>query len=50
MVMDKLAYHYNKKKIPAEIAGKYLYYYLCTDENANVRIDGHRFVVIRKNC
>lgn len=26
--MDKLAHHYNKKKIPAEISGKYLYYYL----------------------
>ena len=44
--MDKLAYHYNKKKIPAEAAGKYLYYYPCADENANVRIDGHGFIVI----
>ena len=44
--MDKLAYHYNKKKIPAETAGKYLYYYPCADENANVRIDGHGFIVI----
>lgn len=44
--MDKLAYHYNKKKIPAENAGKYLYYYPCADENANARIDGHGFIVI----
>lgn len=44
--MDKLAYHYNKKKISAETAGKYLYYYPCADENANVRIDGHSFIVI----
>ena len=44
--MDKLAYHYNKKKIPAETAGKYLYYYPCADENANVRLDGHGFIVI----
>ena len=44
--MDKLAYHYNKKKISAENAGKYLYYYPCADENANVRIDGHGFIVI----
>ena len=44
--MDKLAYHYNKKKIPAETAGKYRYYYPCADENANIRIDGHGFIVI----
>ena len=44
--MDKLAYHYNKKKIPAKTAGKYLYYYPCADENANVRIDGRGFIVI----
>jgi len=44
--MDKLAYHYNKKKIPAETAGKYLYYYPCANENANVRIDSRGFIVI----
>lgn len=27
--MDKLAYHFNKKKIPAKSAGKYKYYYTC---------------------
>ncbi len=27
--MDKLAYHFNKKKIPAKTAGKYKYYYPC---------------------
>ena len=29
--MDKLAYHYNKKKLPAKTEGKYLYYYPCED-------------------
>lgn len=27
--MDKLAYHFNKKKIPAKTEGKYKYYYPC---------------------
>lgn len=44
--MDKLAYHYNKKKIPAETAGKYLYYYPCADANANAWLDGRGFIVI----
>ena len=44
--MDKLAYHYNKKKIPAETAGKYLYYYPCADETATAWLDGRGFIVI----
>lgn len=45
--MDKLAYHYNKKKIPAETEGKYLYYYPCNDlENAMVQMGGHGYIVI----
>lgn len=45
--MDKLAYHYNKKKIPAETAGKYLYYYPCADETATAWLDGRGFIVIK---
>lgn len=45
--MDKLAYHYNKKKIPAETAGKYLYYYPCADvENAPVQMGDRGYIVI----
>lgn len=45
--MDKLAYHYNKKKMPAETAGKYLYYYPCADvENAPVQMSGRGFITI----
>lgn len=45
--MDKLAYHYNKKKIPAETAGKYLYYYPCADvENATVQMGGRGYITI----
>ena len=43
--MDKLAYHYNKKKLPAKTEGKYLYYYPCDDiENATVQMGGRGFV------
>ena len=46
-VMDKLAYHYNKKKIPAKTKGKYLYYYPCDDiESANVQMGGRGFITI----
>ena len=46
-IMDKLAYHYNKKKIPAETAGKYLYYYPCAEvENASVQMGGRSYIVI----
>ena len=45
--MDKLAYHYNKKKLPAKTEGKYLYYYPCDDiENATVQMGGRGFVSI----
>lgn len=45
--MDELAYHFNKKKIPAETEGKYLYYYPCDDlENATVRMGEHGYIVI----
>ena len=45
--MDKLAYHFNKKKIPAETEGKYLYYYPCDDlENATVRMGKDGYLVI----
>ena len=45
--MDKLAYHYNKKKLSAKTEGKYLYYYPCADmKNATTYIGGRGFVVI----
>ena len=45
--MDKLAYHYNKKKLPAKTEGKYLYYYPCEDmESATVQMGGRDFVTI----
>lgn len=47
--MDKLTYHYNKKKMPAETAGKYLYYYPYVDENANAWMDGRGYIVIEVN-
>ena len=45
--MDKLAYHYNKKKLPAKTEGKYLYYYPCADiQNATIQIGGRSFITI----
>ena len=45
--MNKLAYHYNKKKQPAKADGKFLYYYPCSDaDSANIQIDGHFFVAV----
>lgn len=45
--MDKLAYHYNKKKLPAKTEGKYLYYYPCADiENVSIQMGGRGFVTI----
>lgn len=45
--MDKLAYHYNKKKIPAKTEGKYQYYYPCDDmENATAYMGGRGFITI----
>jgi len=41
------SYHYNKKKLPAKTAGKYLYYYPCDDmKNATVQIGGRGFITI----
>lgn len=48
--MDKLTYHYNKKKLSAKTEGKYLYYYSCDDmENATAYMDGRGFVTIEVN-
>lgn len=45
--MDKLAYHYNKKKLPAKTEGKYLYYYPCADiKNATAYMGGRGFITI----
>ena len=45
--MDKLAYHLNKKKKPAKTAGKFLYYYPCSEEdNPNVWYGPKSFIVI----
>ncbi len=45
--MDKLAYHYNKKKQPAQTEGKFLYYYPCADEEiANAHIGYRHYVVV----
>ena len=45
--MDKLAYHYNKKKLPAKTEGKYLYYYPSEDmESATAYMGGRGFVTI----
>ena len=45
--MDKLAYHFNKKKTPAKTAGKYLYYYPCADiKNATIQMGGRGFITI----
>lgn len=45
--MDKLAYHYNKKKLPANTEGKYLYYYPCADvENAPIQMGKRGYITI----
>ncbi len=45
--MDKLAYHYNKKKIPAKSQGKFLYYYPCADDkSANVTLGGRGYFAV----
>ena len=45
--MDKLAYHYNKKKLSAKTAGKYLYYYPYADiKNATAYMGGRGFITI----
>lgn len=45
--MDKLAYLYNKKKLPTKAEGKFLYYYPCADlENASVKKGGRGYITI----
>lgn len=45
--MDKLAYHYNKKKLPGKTLGTYLYYYPCKrKEQANARLEDKSYIVL----
>lgn len=45
--MDKVAYHFNKKKLRAKTDGKFLYYYPCNEEDkANTFLYGKRYFVI----
>lgn len=45
--MDKVAYHFNKKKLRAKTDGKFLYYYPCNEEDkANAFLYGKGYVVI----
>lgn len=44
--MDKLAYHFNKKKIPAKTAEKYKYYYPCLlKEEADEQYGDNYYIV-----
>ena len=43
--MDKLAYHFNKKKIPAKTEGKYKYYYPLLKEEANEQYGDNYYIV-----
>ena len=44
--MAKLAYHFNKKKIPAKTAGKYKYYYPCLlKEEADEHYQDNYYIV-----
>ena len=45
--MDKLAYHYNKKKFPGKTQGTFLYYYPCDPKDApNLYMGGKAYAVI----
>ncbi len=45
--MDKLAYHFNKKKKPAKTDGKFLYYYPCeAEDNPDVWFGPKAYIVI----
>ena len=45
--MDKLAYHYNKKKLLGKTPGTYLYYYPCKrKEQANARLEDRSYIVL----
>lgn len=43
--MDKLAYHFNKKKIPAKTEGKYKYYYPCLLKEADEQYGDNYYIV-----
>ena len=44
--MDKLAYDFNKKKIPAKTEGKYKYYYPCLlKEEADEQYGDNYYIV-----
>ena len=45
--MDKLAYHFNKKKKPAKTEGKFLYYYPCdAEDNPDVWFGPKAYIII----
>ena len=45
--MNKVAYHFNKKKVPSKAEGKFLYYYPCNSEDkANSYLYGTPFYVV----
>lgn len=45
--INKVAYHFNKKKIPAETEGKFYYYYPCDEKSgANVELCGTPFYAV----
>ena len=45
--MDKLAYHYNKKKIPGKTQGTFLYYYPCDpSDTPNLYMGGKAYAVV----
>ena len=45
--MDKLAYHYNKKKLPGKTPGTFLYYYPCKRRaQANARLEDKSYIVL----
>lgn len=45
--MDKVAYHFNKKRLRAKTDGKFLYYYPCNEEDkANTFLYGKGYFVI----
>ena len=45
--MDKLAYHYNKKKLPGKTHGTFLYYYPCDPKDTpNLYMGGKAYAVV----
>lgn len=48
--MDKLAYHFNKKKLPGKTPGTYLYYYPCDPaDRPDKWLGGKAFAVVEVN-